>query len=79
MVHTITADKAKRVRLLDAKPNQVFDYAANADGSFLLTPVKKAEPEPTKFRIVKNELGYRVIQTDKVVSEETIKEILNEP
>ncbi len=36
-VHTVTTDKSKRVRLPEAKPGQVFDYAFNADGVFILT------------------------------------------
>jgi len=39
-VHTITADKYKRVRLPEIKPNQVFAYANTADGRITLTPVK---------------------------------------
>jgi hypothetical protein len=44
-VHTVTADKYKRVRLPDAKPQQVFAYANTGDGSITLTPVK-AERKP---------------------------------
>ena len=45
-VHTITADKAKRVRIPDAKPGQVFAYISNGDGSITLTPVEAAVKEP---------------------------------
>jgi hypothetical protein len=44
-VHTVTTDKYKRVRLPDAKPQQVFAYANAGDGSITLTPVK-AERKP---------------------------------
>ena len=44
-MHTVTADKYKRVRIRDAKPNQVFAYTRNGDGSFTLTVVK-AERKP---------------------------------
>ena len=37
---TLRADKYKRVRIPDAKPQQVFTYANNGDGSFTLTLVK---------------------------------------
>ena len=37
---TLTADRYKRVRIPDAKPQQVFAYANNGDGSFTLTPLK---------------------------------------
>ncbi len=45
-VHTITADKAKRVRIPDAKPGQVFAFTNNGDGSFTLTPVEPTVKEP---------------------------------
>ena len=44
-VHTVTADKYKRVRLPDAKPQQVFAYANTGDGSITLTPVKAERKE----------------------------------
>jgi hypothetical protein len=71
----VTTDKSKRVRLPEAKPGQVFDYAYNADGVFILTPAKKAEPEAVKAWLEKR--GKRtVIVTDRPVSpEELLKEI----
>jgi hypothetical protein len=45
-VHTVTTDKYKRVRLPDAKPQQVFAYANSGDGSIVLTPVKAAAAKP---------------------------------
>jgi len=39
-VKTLTADAAKRVRIPDAKPHQVFSYEPNEDGSITLVPVK---------------------------------------
>ena len=42
---TLTADKYKRVRIPDAKPQQVFAYANNGDGSFTLTVVKADRKE----------------------------------
>src|ERR1035437_9400521 len=44
-VHTVTTDKYKRVRLPDAKPQQVFAYANAGDGSITLTPVKAGRKE----------------------------------
>ena len=44
-MNTITVDDRKRVRIPEAKPGQVFDLAANSDGSYLLIPVK-AEHKP---------------------------------
>ncbi len=62
-MHTITVDDSKRVRLPDVKPRQVFDYAANADGTILLTPVNKAEPKRPEFRFVKRS-GRSVVESD---------------
>lgn len=39
-MQTVKADSNKRVRIPDAKPQQVFAYANNGDGSFTLTVVK---------------------------------------
>ena len=51
---TLTADKYKRVRIPDAKPQQVFAYANNGDGSFTLTVVeaerKTAFPRGSLFK-----------------------------
>ena len=44
-LHTITADKAKRVIIPDAKPGQVFAYISNVDGSITLTPIETADKE----------------------------------
>jgi hypothetical protein len=43
-VHTLIVDSKKRVRLPDAKPNQVFAYERRGDGQFLLTRLVKEEP-----------------------------------
>jgi len=42
---TLRADKYRRGRIPDAKPQQVFTYANNGDGSFTLTVVR-AERKP---------------------------------
>jgi hypothetical protein len=44
-MQTVKADSKRRVRLPDAKPQQVFAYSNNGDGSFTLTLVK-AERKP---------------------------------
>ncbi len=41
---TLTADKYKRVCIPDAKPQQVFAYANNGNGSFTLTVIR-TEPK----------------------------------
>lgn len=43
-VHTLVVDSKKRVRLPDAKPNQVFAYEQQGEGQFLLTRLIKEEP-----------------------------------
>jgi hypothetical protein len=42
---TVTADDRKRVRIPDAKPGQVFEYANNEDGSITLEPIKPRRKE----------------------------------
>ncbi len=76
-MHTITADKARRVLIPDAQPGQVFDYCMNLDGSVLLTPVKKTEPEPGKVEFIKQN-GYTVGVTNRTFTDEQIKEGLAE-
>ena len=76
-METVKADNYKRVRLPDAKPGQVFVYVDNGNGSITLTPVKPGETESPKFKLVK-EQGFTVIETDRHVSLETIKELLSE-
>ena len=44
-VHTVIAEKYKRVRLPDAKPKQVFAYA-NSGETITLTPVKANKAKP---------------------------------
>ena len=63
-MHTITVDDSKRVRLPDVKPRQVLDYAANADGSILLTPVKKAEPKGIPAKLVRRK-GHLIFEVPK--------------
>ena len=48
-MHTLIVDAKKRVRLPDARPNQVFAYERQGEGRFLLTRLVKeesAEPFP---------------------------------
>ncbi len=45
-MHTVAADKWKRVRIPDAAPKQVFAYTNNGDGTRTLTEVK-AERKPS--------------------------------
>jgi hypothetical protein len=40
IMKTLTADSAKRVRIPDAKPHQVFSYENHGNGTITLTVVK---------------------------------------
>ncbi len=44
-MHTVVADRYKRVRLPDAKPRQVFAYTSSGE-TIILTPVKADEAKP---------------------------------
>jgi hypothetical protein len=37
---TVTVDSAKRIRIPDARPHQIFVYENHGDGSITLTEVK---------------------------------------
>ena len=76
-MHTIVADKTKRVRIPDAKPGQVFAFTNNGDGTRTLTEIKPVEPTRSKVKFIKRG-RYTVGHTDKQVSLETIKELLSE-
>jgi hypothetical protein len=73
---TRKADNRQRVMLPDAKPGQLFAYEV-VGNVIHLTPVKPVEPEsrPSMCKLVKRD-GFTVIHTDKVVSQETIDELL---
>ena len=43
---TLTADEQQRVRIPDAKPQQVFAYENHEDGTILLKPVEAQGSEP---------------------------------
>jgi hypothetical protein len=74
---TTKADDRRRIVVPQVEPGQVYAIQDNGGGSFTLTPVKRAEPAIPKFKLVK-ENGFTVIETDRHVSLETIKELLAE-
>lgn len=74
---TATVDEKHRIQIPELKPGQVVAYDQGKDGTITLTEVKKAEGAPPTFKLVK-ENGYTVIDTDRHVSVETIKELLAE-
>ena len=43
-MHTLIVDSKKRIRLPDARPNEVFAYERQGNGRFLLTRVVKEQP-----------------------------------
>ena len=54
-MQTLTTDDQKRVRLPDAEPGQVFAYDAQADGSLMLTPVKKTEIRRVQAKLTRKD------------------------
>ena len=70
-------DNRKRIVVPQAKPGQVYAIDSDSNGIVTLTPMKPIELAPANYRFVK-EKGFTVIETDRVVSEETIKEILSD-
>ena len=76
-VITTKADARKRVVIPQAKPGQVYAVQGEPDGIITLSPVKPIEPVSSKYKLVKKD-GYTVIETDRQVSLETIKELLSE-
>jgi hypothetical protein len=46
IVKTLTVDAAKRIRIPDAKPHQVFSYENHGDGTITLTEVKAQRKVP---------------------------------
>ena len=73
---TLTVDDYKRVRLPDAKPQQVFSYENHA-GTVTLTPVEPVQPRPAKVRFATRG-GRTVAFTDQPISLDAIKEALDE-
>jgi hypothetical protein len=73
---TAVVDDKRRVRIPDLKPGQVLAYE-NQDGIVTLTPVKPIEAAPAKCKLVKKN-GFTVIETDREVSLETIKQLIAE-
>jgi hypothetical protein len=75
-VHTIIADKQKRVRIPDAKPGQVFAYEV-AGEVVTLRPVKATEQNPIKGRVEKR--GNRLVGvTDRPIDMDALKQALAE-
>jgi len=77
-VHTVTADKQKRVRIPDAEPGQVFAYESSGE-VVTLTPVKPIEPDdrPNKVRFVKRN-GRTVGVTERPIDMRALAEALRE-
>lgn len=63
---TVTVDERKRVRIPDAKPNQVFAYENHGDGRLTLTLVKTHVEEPFPPGSLKK---YVTKQSDKEMLE----------
>lgn len=76
-METVKVDDKKRVRLPDAKPGQVYAYEFSGE-VVKLTPVVAIESPatPAKSKLITRD-GFPLIQTDRVVSQETIDELLS--
>ncbi len=72
---TTKADNQKRVLVPQAKPGQVYAIQENADGSFTLTVVKRADAGNLKCRLAK-EGGFTVAVPGQPIDEQAIKELL---
>lgn len=76
-MHTVTADKQKRVRIPDAEPGQVFAYETSGE-VVTLTPVKPVEPAGQRLAKVRFEKRGRftVAISDRPINEAAVKELL---
>lgn len=75
---TVITDNKKRVTLHLAKPGERFEVYTAGDGKFVLTRVEAVQKSnPAKVRIVKRGT-YSVGILDHPISEEAIREALNE-
>jgi hypothetical protein len=70
-VITTKADNQKRVFVPKAKPGQVYAVQENADGSFTLTVVKRAESGNLKCRLAKED-GFTVVVPGQPIDEQAI-------
>lgn len=73
---TCKADNRSRVKLPGVKPGQVFVWEKTGD-TVKLTLVEPVEGRPAKFKLVKK-AGFTVIETDRVVSQEKIQDLIDE-
>ena len=75
---TVKVDKQKRVLLPDAKPGQLFSIEKNGAGVIILRELKPLEAKPVKSRLVKDQDGFTVLQSDQPIDEEALKIALSE-
>jgi hypothetical protein len=69
---TLTVDSAKRVRIPDAKPHQVYAYECAA-GKVTLTPVEPAQPK--QARLIRR--GGRLYATnDQPITNEDVARLM---
>ncbi len=76
-MHTVTADKQKRVRIPDAEPGQVFAYETSGRIVTLtpVQPIERAKDRPAKVRFEKRG-RFTVAISDRPINEDAIKELL---
>ena len=71
---TLTADSAKRVRIPDAKPHQVYAYEFSG-GRVTLTPVEPVQAKPAKL-VRRN--GRTYLTTDRTITQEEVRKLMDE-
>ena len=74
---TATADSKHRVTLRQARPGDRFDVEILAEGKYVLTRLEPTKPQPSRVRFEKRN-GYTVGISDRPVSEQAIRDALDE-
>ena len=74
---TAIADSKHRVTLRQARPGDRFDVEILEEGKYVLTRLEPAKPQPSRVRFVKRN-GYTVGVSDQPVSEQAIRDALDE-
>ena len=74
---TAIADSKHRVTLRQARPGDRFDVEILEEGKYVLTRLEPTKPQPSRVRLEKRN-GYTVGVSDQPVSEQAIRDAVNE-
>ncbi len=74
---TAIADNKHRVTLRQARPGDRFDVEILAEGKYVLTRLEPTKPQSSRVRFEKRN-GYTVGVSDQPVSEQAIRDALDE-